>query len=179
MTDSVQMPPGYLPEPEWTQVFPAMSLKKKPQPPEPREGESAERFENREQRYENQMDRYEAQVTAKRMAETSRKVAEGCWRRVVPILERAIGLSEVDMDVLQDYCVTVARIVVAEQEVSRQGMLVPSNRGGTVKNPLLPALAQYRGQIKTYIGQLGLSPAARVGLPGKPDDDDDDDLFDA
>ncbi len=178
LTDDVSMPPAYLPEPDWNRIFPVSKVGRKPVEPEREEDESIEHFVHREKIYRRRQEEYEAQVGARRVSENCRKWAQDTWRRSVPILDRAIGLSDVDMDTLLDYCITVARLVVCEQEISREGLVVASNRGGFVKNPLTAVVGQYRAQLKTYIGQLGLSPAARVGLPGKPDGADDDDLFD-
>lgn len=178
LPDSVSLPPAYLPEPDWNVLFPQVKVGKKPQEPEREDDESIEHFTHREKIYRNRLEEYEAQLGAKRVCTNSRRFASQAWRRTVPVLDRAIGLSDVDLDVLQDFCITVARLWASEQEISREGLVIASNRGGTVRNPLTTVAKQYRDQMKTYIKELGLSPASRVGLPGKPDEADDDDLFD-
>lgn len=179
LPDTVQLPAAYLPEPDWTLLLPQSKPGVKPTPPERDEEESIEHFANREAVYYKRLNAYEAQRKAYRGTAHVRKRAQEEWRRVVPVLYRAVGLADVDYSMLEDYCICVGRLENAEQDLAREGVVTASNRGGFVKNPLTTVTAQYRGQIRTYIGQLGLSPAARVGLPGKPDDDDDDDLFDA
>ncbi len=56
-------------------------------------------------------------------------------------------------------------------------MIVMGQRGAA-KNPMTTIAAQYRAQLKTYVRELGLSPAARTGLPAREDVGDDFDPFD-
>lgn len=178
LPDSVVLPPAHLPEPDWTALLPMPPKQEKPKPPERKDSDSDEYWSNKLAAYDKRMRGYEAYRAACRGAEHVRRRAAAEWRRIVPVLYRAVGLGDVDFSLLEDYCVCVSRLEHAEKELSREGVIIASNRGGFVKNPLTTVTAQYRTQLKTYIGQLGLSPAARVGLPGKPDEADDDDLFD-
>src|SRR4051812_19952299 len=52
-----------------------------------------------------------------------RRLARIEWRRVVPALRLSAGLTAVDMTVLTDYCVCVARIDQCERRLSRDGLL--------------------------------------------------------
>lgn len=105
-----------------------------------------------------------------------RAVASREWRRVVPVLVHSAGLADVDMNVLHDYCLCVARIDQCERALSSEGLLMEGERGWQ-KNGHTTIVGQYRQQLRTYIVELGLSPSARVKLPA-PDGDDDDDVFD-
>jgi P27 family predicted phage terminase small subunit len=105
-----------------------------------------------------------------------REVASREWGRVVPMLQRSAGLADVDSMVLVDYCVCVARIDQCERGLTEQGLVYLGERGW-VKNGLTTIVSTYRQQLRAYIGELGLSPSARVRLT-PPGDDDGDDVFD-
>lgn len=106
-----------------------------------------------------------------------REIARREWRRVVPVLKYTAGLAEVDVTLLQDYCVCVARIDQCERELSRRGLLMEGERGWQ-KNGATTVVGQYRQQLKAYIGELGLSPSARGRMTPPKGDDDEDDPFD-
>ncbi|HEX5198488.1 MAG TPA: phage terminase small subunit P27 family [Actinoplanes sp.] len=108
----------------------------------------------------------------------AREVARREWQRVVPVLLHAAGLGAVDATILTDYCVCVARIDECERDVSRRGMLIEGERGW-MKNGATTVAAQYRTQLKAYIGELGLSPSARTRLTPPKGSDDDGDPFGA
>ncbi len=75
-----------------------------------------------------------------------RDVASAEWRRIVPVLEVAAGLGEVDHSTVKDLCVCVARIDQAERDLSTRGLVVTAERG-TVKNGAVTIAAQYRSQL--------------------------------
>jgi len=106
----------------------------------------------------------------------AREMARREWRRVVPVLKHAVGLTAVDVTLLHDYCVCVARIDQCERDLSIRGLLMEGERGWQ-KNGATTIVSQYRAQLKVYIRELGLSPSARTGF-SPPKDDDDDDPFD-
>lgn len=109
----------------------------------------------------------------------AREVARREWRRVVPVLQYTAGLAEVDVNLLHDYCVVVARIDQCERDISARGLLVAGERGGLVKNGAATVVSQYRATLKVYIRELGLSPSARVSFVAPEDGDDGDvDPFD-
>ena len=107
----------------------------------------------------------------------AREVARREWRRIVPVLQKSTQVAAVDAQILHDYCVIVARIDQCEREISTRGMLMRGTRGWQ-KNGATTIVSQYRAQLKTYIVQLGLSPAARAGITPQGDDDSEDDVFD-
>jgi P27 family predicted phage terminase small subunit len=108
-----------------------------------------------------------------------REVARREWRRVVPVLQQAAGLSAVDAAALHDYCVCVARIDQCERELSHNGLLMLGERGWQ-KNGVTTIVSQYRAQYRVYLREFGLSPSARVSItpPGDGDGGDEDDPFD-
>lgn len=106
-----------------------------------------------------------------------RMVARRAWRLIVPQLDAQGLLSTIDGPMLTDTCLCVARIDMGERDISRFGLWVMGERGAQ-KNPSVTAVNQYRAYLKFYIGQLGLSPAARDALAGGGDDEDEDNPFD-
>jgi P27 family predicted phage terminase small subunit len=107
----------------------------------------------------------------------ARNIARREWRRVVPVLTRSAGLAELDTAVVREYCVAVARIDQCERQLARDGLLMLGERGWQ-KHGATTIVSQYRGQLKVYIRELGLSPSARAGISPPGDGDDDDDPFD-
>lgn len=77
------------------------------------------------------------------------------WDRIVPELDRLGVLTRVDNCVLVGHCATYGEIV------------------GTIKSgePLKAALLS---QMRSYAGELGLTPAARAKLAVPKRDDDDE-----
>ncbi|MGP9018902.1 phage terminase small subunit P27 family [Streptomyces sp. BR1] len=106
-----------------------------------------------------------------------REVASSEWRRIVPILEVAAGIGEVDHTTVKDLCVCVARIDQAERDLSERGLMVTAERG-TVKNGAATIAGQYRTQLARYIRELGLSPSARTGIVPPESEDNDSDIWD-
>lgn len=107
----------------------------------------------------------------------ARNVARAEWRRVVPVLTRTAGLADVDLALVRDYCVCVARLDQCERALSRQGLTMLGERGWQ-KNGHTTIASQYRAQLKVYVRELGLSPSARAGITPPGGGDDDDDPFD-
>lgn len=108
------------------------------------------------------------------MVEFCREQASKTWQRTVPSLRVAVGLGDVDHDLVLDYCICVARLWWCERRLSVEGLVLEGRQAGLVRNPLTTIATQYRAQLKTYIRELGLSPLARTGVPQKPGDDSDD-----
>lgn len=106
-----------------------------------------------------------------------REVAAREWSRVVPVLQTTAGLGSVDVTVLTDYCVCVARIDQGERSLTRDGVLMEGERGWQ-KSGWTTVVGQYRTQLRAYIVELGLSPSSRVKIGPSRDDDDDDGAFD-
>lgn len=107
-----------------------------------------------------------------------RLVASEEWQRIVPVLKYTAGIGDVDTATLKDYCICVARIDQCEREISKNGLLMQSERGWT-KNGATTIVGQYRSQLARYIGELGLSPSARGRIqPPENGGEDDGDVFD-
>jgi P27 family predicted phage terminase small subunit len=168
--EGVTLPPAELTEPDWTETFADVKL-----PPRPRAPADADEEEMRLYRLEvaNYVRAKQNAADAKR----AREVVAREWKRIVPVLTKTAGLAEVDVTVLTDYCICVARIDQGERSLSRDGALMLGERGWQ-KNGWTTITAAYRNQLKAYIGELGLSPSARGRLSPPEGDDDGDDVFD-
>lgn len=111
-------------------------------------------------------------------AELHRLHATEEWDRVVPPLDAKGYLAAVDATALADYCVTVARVLGFERDITLRGTWVMSERGA-VRNPSISAANQYRAHLRHLMTNLYLTPVARArALAGVPTGDGDEDPFD-
>lgn len=97
---------------------------------------------------------------------TCRAVCEHEWQGIVPLLD-SMGLlcGALDVAVLQEYCVCMARIAQCERYISKRGLVIEGRvKGADVRNPAITAVAQYRTQLARLVQHLGLSPNARDGI---------------
>ena len=91
--------------------------------------------------------------------------ARPVWRRVLREFGQTGVIRGADGDVLRIYCETVARYERASQLLDQSGPLVRGARSGElVKNPLHQIVRDNAVLIRALAGELGLTPAARVGL---------------
>ena len=91
--------------------------------------------------------------------------AEAVWRRVLREFGQTGVIRGADADVLRIYCETVARYAQASRLLDASGPLIRGARGGElVKNPLHQIVRDNAVLIRSLAGELGLTPAARVGL---------------
>ncbi|MEU4165593.1 P27 family phage terminase small subunit [Streptomyces sp. NPDC026665] len=167
-----KVPPAELTEPDWTEFFPEIKPGRKPRAP-------AGADDAELQDYKREVEAWLRLKLSAEAAEAGRTAAAREWSSVMPVLRHAIGLSAVDRSVAVDYCVVVARLEWCERRLTLEGLIVAGQRG-PVKNPLSTIAAQYRTQLKAYVGELGLSPSARgrIAPPEGGDDDDDGSVFD-
>lgn len=106
----------------------------------------------------------------------ARGTAGGLWVKLAPTLVRSAGLVGEQQESLVEYCVTYARIEQGERALSREGVVVKTERG-QVKNAWTTVLNGYRAHLRSLIGELGLSPSAATRI-NRPPSDDDEDPFD-
>lgn len=169
--EGVKLPPvEALPEPDWSELFPDVTVPPKPQMPGGAEEQELAAYRHEVAAW--QRIKLAADGSARCRANAARE-----WRWVVPTLIRSAGLANVDRAVTADYCVTVARLAECERRMSLEGLIVMGQRG-ECRNPLTTVAAQYRTQLKTYIGELGLSPSARGRIEPPGDGDGEEDPFD-
>ena len=91
--------------------------------------------------------------------------AQAVWRHVVGALGHTGVLRAADSDIVRIYCQTVARYDKASRLLDASGPLITGARGRElVKNPLHQIVRDDALLIRSLAGELGLTPAARVGL---------------
>lgn len=106
-------------------------------------------------------------------AERVRRSVATTWARTAVMLTRSAGLTNVQRDVLVEYCIAVARIEQSEWHLSIEGPVVNTERGN-VKSPWVTVLNQYRSHFRALVGELGLSPASSRRVVAVAYDDEED-----
>lgn len=151
----VVFPPGAPAEPEWSVWFPG-----------------------HDEKITGNSD--EAKVRRAEVADLARAVdvARQTWASTVSVLDAQGYLSTVDAAALTDLCVSQARLVLLERDISAIGVAVEGERGAQ-KNPSVTAANQYRNHLRWLWSQFYLTPASRArGNGGGAGDGEGDDPFD-
>jgi P27 family predicted phage terminase small subunit len=100
-----------------------------------------------------------------RMPDDLEPDAQAVWRRV--LRDQAPGvIRAVDGDTLRLYCEALVRYRQSEALLRQSGpLLVDRHHGGApVKNPLHQIVRDNALLVRQLAGELGLTPASRVGL---------------
>ena len=105
-------------------------------------------------------------------------VAKTVWRHVIREMGATGVITAVDADVLRVYCESVARYRYAATMLEGSGPLIVasgtgSRRGELVKSPLHQIVRDNAVLLRALARELGLTPAARAGMTGRPPDDAD------
>lgn len=92
------------------------------------------------------------------------------WERVAPWLVGSKILSESDIPNLEAYCAAYARWRQAEEDIAKNGIVVPG-MNSDIKNPACTVANESLKQMTTFGSALGLDPAsrARLAVPGAKD----------
>ena len=93
-----------------------------------------------------------------------RPEARVVWERVVDSLGPTGVLTSADKDILRLYSEAFVRYQEAEAMLWKTGPLLEGRDGNFVKNPLHQIVRDNADAVKKYARELGLTPAARVGL---------------
>ena len=96
-----------------------------------------------------------------------RPEARVVWEQVVAALGRTGVLTSADKHVLRLYAEAMARYLEAEAMLVKTGPLIKGRDGNFVKNPLHQIVRDNADAVKKYAREIGLTPAARVGLRGE------------
>lgn len=91
------------------------------------------------------------------------------WDRITPELDSMGILARVDRNTLAGFCIAVAGMKAAYQDLNKRGFLIPSARkdGDLVKNPSNQLLRDNLKLISSFSSMFGLSPSDRVRLTGE------------
>jgi len=96
-----------------------------------------------------------------------RPEAREVWERVIAAIGSTGVLTSADKDILRLYSEAFVRYQEAEAMLSKTGPLLKGRDGNFVKNPLHQIVRDNADAVKKYARELGLTPAARVGLRGE------------
>lgn len=86
------------------------------------------------------------------------------WDRIVPHLAELGLLSELDRTALAAYCQLYARWWEAERAIREYGMVQYTDTGYATQRPEVGVANQALKQLKVYLAEFGLSPAARTRI---------------
>lgn len=151
----VVLPPGAPAEPDWSLWFPGADVK-----------------------VTGTGDEAKAQRAAVAELRQCVDVCRSTWASTVSVLDSQGFLATVDGAALTDLCVSQARLMLLERDISAVGVAVEGERGAQ-KNPSVTAVNQYRTHLRWLWTQFYLTPAARArGNGGASGDGEDDDPFD-
>lgn len=111
--------------------------------------------------------------------------AEKLWKRLAPELSRVGLLTIADTVALESLCELYSLRCAALRSIKRgRGYVVltadRAHGGEPRRHPALLILKQFDDSFRAWAKEFGMTPSARVGLPGPGggDGDEDDDLLD-
>lgn len=90
--------------------------------------------------------------------------ARQVWERVMRDFGHTGVIKALDTDALRIYCESVAAWEQAEALLRQSGPLIKGRDGNLVRNPLAQIARDNATMVRIYARELGLTPAARVGL---------------
>ncbi|HSR86295.1 MAG TPA: phage terminase small subunit P27 family [Streptosporangiaceae bacterium] len=88
------------------------------------------------------------------------------WERTVAELEAMDLAYQADAELLGAFCSSVALLAEAEQALEAEGKMYTDPNGQKRRNPWLFVRRDAMEGVTRLAGQFGLSPSARVHLPG-------------
>ncbi len=89
---------------------------------------------------------------------------QAIWESTVGKLAEAGILRTVDELVLYEYCSLFAEVQRINARLKSDGLMIGDKKGSLKKHPLVTVRNQNLGRLARCRSELGLSPAARVGL---------------
>jgi len=90
------------------------------------------------------------------------------WRRVVPLLEDAGVLTELDGGVLAGFCECLADLRRTSAIIERDGYSFTTESGYSAPRPEVAIRKAALAQLRQYAAHLGLSPASRTRVEVVP-----------
>lgn len=97
-------------------------------------------------------------------------VGEGLteWRRLQPILEGLGLLTSADRSAFVNYCRAWGRMLEAESQLAKLGLVVKAPSGYPLPNPYLSIQNKAYRQCFDFWLQYGMTPAARTRIQAEP-----------
>ena len=94
------------------------------------------------------------------------------WGRIAEQLHTAGLLTRIDATALSAYCETYARWVEAEEKLKTTGLVVKSPSGYPMQSPYLPIASKAMQAMRGWLGEFGMTPAARTKINAAPPEQD-------
>lgn len=88
------------------------------------------------------------------------------WDRLAPVLMRLRLLTRLDRAAFSAYCQAWARHVEAEEQLAKASALAFTANGFPIINPWATISKQAVEQMSRFLGEFGLTPAARARMGG-------------
>ena len=101
------------------------------------------------------------------------------WYRAAGELHRIGLLTVIDRAALAAYCAAFGRWCECEQQISKTGMLIRTPNGYPIVNPLLSVSNKAVAQMRAFLSEFGMTPAARSRVSAEKPKGDDGDALDA
>ena len=86
------------------------------------------------------------------------------WRRLQRILEPMGVVTEAEADILAVYVAAYAQWVACRRAIEEKGILVVNEKGFAMRNPALKVSDDAQRTMLRCMGELGMTPSARVRL---------------
>lgn len=86
------------------------------------------------------------------------------WERLGPVLVRLKLLTRLDRAAFAAYCQAWARHVEAEEQLAKASPLAFTHNGYPIVNPWQTISKQAVDQMAKFLGEFGLTPAARTRI---------------
>ena len=86
------------------------------------------------------------------------------WRIIVKQLAAAKIMTKLDSDALALYCEAYARWNDANQHLQKFGIVVKSPQGWPIQSPYLSISNRAFDQMKSMLGEFGMTPASRTKI---------------
>ena len=99
------------------------------------------------------------------------------WDIVLPQLQEAKIVSNMDAHALALYCEAYATWVDANKWIQKKGAVVKSKNGFLVQSPFFHVATKAYDQMKAMLIEFGMTPSARTRIGKVPDTDDPGDGF--
>ncbi len=84
------------------------------------------------------------------------------WNRISSVLFNLGLLTGMDMASLAAYCQSYGRWVKAETELKNESLVLISDKGNHVQNPLVGIANQAMEHMRKHLANFGMSPADRT-----------------
>ncbi|PIO83794.1 hypothetical protein BSQ39_09555 [Loigolactobacillus backii] len=83
------------------------------------------------------------------------------WDRIVPLLKRDIPISELDYQLIANYCQLVGVITTCQQDIKKHGLVVTNAQGNKHTNPYTTLQLNAMRELRSEANELGLTVSAR------------------